>query len=182
MFAVVKAGQVTKEIKGGPFNADNGIQYPANIFSLWSIDDLINIGIYPVEEESNSLDEKVEHETGKIEYTIKSKSVSKLKIKSDLNITDVKNTEIQIVKSTQNNILSSTDWYYIRKTDKGTDIPTDVQNYRDAVRIAGDTMVTDITNVTNKAEFQALYPVWDKDKKNIGGSLNVWPDPKDYNL
>ena len=43
MFAVVKAGQVTREIKGGPFNADNGIQYPANIFSLWSVDELINI-------------------------------------------------------------------------------------------------------------------------------------------
>ena len=90
MFAVVKAGQVTREIKGGPFNADNGIQYPANIFSLWSIDDLINIGIYPVEETSNNLDPRVERETGKVEFVINNKSVSKLKIKSDISITPVK--------------------------------------------------------------------------------------------
>ena len=88
MFAVVKAGQVTREIKGGPFNADNGIQYPANIFSLWSIDDLINIGIYPVEETSNNLDPRVERETGKVEFVINNKSVSKLKIKSDVHTID----------------------------------------------------------------------------------------------
>ena len=116
------------------------------------------------------------------EYTINDKSVSKLKAKSDLDIDTVKTNEISIVKSSQNSILSSTDWYYIRKTDKGTAIPTDVQNYRDAVRTAGDKMITDITAVSDKVGFQALYPVWNEDKENTGGTLNVWPDPADYNL
>ena len=182
MFAVVKAGQVTREIKGGPFNADNGIQYPANIFSLWSIDDLINIGIYPVEETSNNLDPRVERETGKVEFVINNKSVSKLKIKSDISITTVKNNEIQHIKSNQHSILNSTDWYYIRKMDKGTAIPTDVQNFRDAVRTTGDKMIDDVNTVADKAGFQALYPIWDKDRKNTGGTLGIWPDPKDYNL
>ena len=43
-------------------------------------------------------------------------------------------------------------------------------------------MITDVTAVTDKAGFQALYPVWDLDNNNTGGTLNVWPDPKDYNL
>ena len=66
--------------------------------------------------------------------------------------------------------------------DKETAIPTDVQNYRDAVRTAGDKMVSDVTDAADKTAFQALYPVWDLDGNNTGGTLDVWPDPKDYNL
>jgi hypothetical protein len=43
-------------------------------------------------------------------------------------------------------------------------------------------MITEITAVSDKAGFQALYPVWDKDGKNTGGTLGIWPDPEDYNL
>ena len=183
MFALVKAGQVIKELKGGaPYTDEAGTQYPASIFSVWSVDELVAINIYPLLHTSNNLDARTEKETGSYEYTINDKSVSKLKAKSDLDIDTVKTNEISIVKSSQNSILSSTDWYYIRKTDKGTAIPTDVQNYRDAVRTAGDKMITDITAVSDKAGFQALYPVWNEDKENTGGSLNVWPDPADYNL
>ena len=113
---------------------------------------------------------------------IRDRSVSKLKAKSDLDIDAVKTQEISSIKNTQNDTLRSTDWYYIRKMDKGTAIPTDVQNYRDAVRTAGDKMVTDITAVSDKAGFQALYPVWNEDRENTGGILGIWPDPEDYNL
>ena len=183
MFALVKAGQVIKELRGGsPYTDEAGTQYPASIFSVWSVDELVAINIYPLLHTSNNLDARTEKETGSYEYTINDKSVSKLKAKSDLDIDAVKTNEISSVKSSQNSILSSTDWYYIRKTDKGTAIPTDVQNYRDAVRTAGDKMVTDITAVSDKAGFQALYPVWNEDRENTGGTLGIWPDLEDYNL
>ena len=183
MFALVKAGQVIKELRGGvPYTDEAGTQYPASIFSVWSTDELIAINIYPLIITSNNLDSRTEGETGSYEYTINEKSVSKLKAKRDLSIDNVKTGEIAGVKSTQHNALKTTDWYYIRKTDKGTAIPTDVQNYRDALRVAGNKMVSDITAVSDKAGFQALYPVWDKDGKNTGGSLGIWPDPDDYNL
>tara|TARA_R100001224_G_scaffold62501_1_gene37365 strand:+ start:6007 stop:6558 length:552 start_codon:yes stop_codon:yes gene_type:complete len=183
MFALVKAGQVIKELRGGaPYTDEAGTQYPASIFSVWSTDELIAINIYPIINTSSNLDSKTERETGTYEYTINEKSVSKLQAKKDIPIDDVKTLEISIVKNSQNGSLSSTDWYYIRKTDKGTAIPTDVQNYRDAIRVAGDKMISDITAVSDKAGFQALYPVWDGDGKNTGGSLGVWPNPEDYSL
>ena len=169
MFALVKAGQVIKELRGGvPYTDEAGTQYPASIFSVWSTDELVAINIYPIINTSNDIDSRTEGETGSYEYTINEKSVSKLHAKRDIPIDNVKASEIAGVKSTQHNELSNTDWYYIRKTDKGTAIPTDVQNYRDAIRVAGDKMVSDITAVSDKAGFQALYPVWDKDGKNTG--------------
>ena len=43
-------------------------------------------------------------------------------------------------------------------------------------------MTSSITNAADKAAFQELYPVWDDDGNLVSGILNVWPDPKDYNL
>ena len=182
MFALVNADQVIKEIRGGPYTDEAGTQYPANIFSVWSAEELKSIGIYHVIEDHDSIDHKTESQSGKYTYTINENNVTKTFSKKDKDIDAIKEAKINSINRTQHSILSQTDWYYVRKTDKGTAIPTDIQNYRDAVRTAGDGMITDITAVTDKAGFQALYPVWDEDNNNTAGTLNVWPDPKDYNL
>lgn len=182
MFALVKADQVIKEIRGGPYTDEAGTQYPANIFSVWSVDELKDIGIYSVIEENTNIDEKVESLTGGYTYTINENNVTKTFSKKDKDIDLLKEVKIKSINNTQNSILSQTDWYYIRKADKGTAIPTDIQNYRDAIRVAGDKMITDVTAVTDKAGFQALYPIWDKDGNNTGGTVDIWPDPEDYNL
>ena len=183
MFALVKADQVIKEFKGGtPYVDEVGTQYPANIFSLWSVDELKAIGIYHVIEDHDNIDHKTESQSGKYTYIINENNVTKTFSKRDKDIDAIKEAKIKSINTTQNNILSPTDWYYIRKTDKGTAIPTDIQNYRDAVRVAGDKMITDVTAVTDKAGFQAMYPIWDKDGNNTGGTVDIWPDPEDYNL
>ena len=187
MFALVKADQVIKEIRGGPYTDEAGTQYPANIFSVWSAEELKAIGIYSVIEDHDSIDHKTESQSGKYTYTINENNVTKTFSKKDKDIDAIKEAKINSVNRTQNSILSQTDWYYIRKTDKGTAIPTDIQNYRDAVRIASDKMVTDITAVTDKAGFQAMYPKWvveneGEDPTNKGGTVDIWPDPEDYNL
>jgi hypothetical protein len=183
MFAVVKADQVTKILKGGePYTDENGTQHPSNIFTHWSTSQLNAIGIYPLEEQYISIDPKTEKFTNSISYIINDTTVTKSKSKVDRDFNDVKTFEISSVNTAQNQILNSTDWYYIRKTDIGTAIPTNVQNYRDAVRTAGNNMTSGITNAADKAAFQELYPVWDDDGNLVSGILNVWPDPKDYNL
>jgi hypothetical protein len=187
MFALVKADQVIKEIRGGPYTDEAGVQHPANIFSVWSAEELKAIGIYSVIEDHDSIDHKTESQSGKYTYTINENNVTKTFSKKDKDIDAIKEEKINSVNRIQNSILNNTDWYYIRKADKGTAIPTDIQNYRDAVRIASDKMVTDITAVTDKAGFQALYPKWvieneGEDPTNEGGIVDIWPDPEDYNL
>ncbi len=179
-WAEVKADQVIRIISSPQPMFIDGTQHPANIFNHWSTDELKAIGIYNVVHESNNLDTKTESETGKVTYTIHSDHVSKLYSKRDKEIDSVKENEINAINHYQNTILKQTDWYYIRKMDKDTDVPAHIQNFRDAVRVSGDKMISDVTAVTDKAGFQALYPVFDKDGKNIGGTLHVWPDIDDY--
>ena len=188
MFALVKADQVIKEFRGGtPYVDEAGTQYPANIFSVWSVDELKALGIYHVIEENVKIDPKVEISITPHTYTVNENNVTRSGNKKDKDIDIVKEQELKDIKKHQRNILDDTDWYYIRKADKGTAIPTDIQNYRDAVRVAGDKMITDVTAVPDKAEFQAVYPKWvieneGEDPTNKGGTVDIWPDPKDYNL
>ena len=187
MYAIIKEDKVIKILNGAQaYTTDDGTQHPSNIFRLWEVSKLNEIGIYPVEEEPLNIDFKTELKTNKIEYKINSTTVTAIKSKKDRDFNRVKKNEINKVNEQQHRLLLPTDYYYIRKLDKSTAIPSDVQNYRDAVRTAGDDMVKAITDASDKAAFQKLYPVWtvtdEGDQTNTGGILGVWPDLKDYNL
>ena len=176
MYAIVKADQVIKILNGGQaYVTEDGTQHPSNIFKLWETSKLNEIGIYPIEEQNLS-----------IEYKINSNTVTSIKSKKDRDFNEVKINELKDINQIQNNLLSPTDWYYIRKIDKSTDIPSDVQKYRDDIRTAGDSMIKAITDASDKEAFQKLYPVWavtdEDDQINTGGILGIWPDLKDYNL
>jgi len=63
---------------------------------------------------------------------------------------------IQEIKSNQKSKLEPYDWYYIRKTDAGTAVPSAVQTYRDGVRTKATEFETAIVATTTSAELQAL--------------------------
>ena len=63
---------------------------------------------------------------------------------------------IQVIKSNQKSKLEPYDWYYIRKTDAGTAVPSAVQTYRDGVRTKATEFETAIAATTTSAELQAL--------------------------
>jgi hypothetical protein len=70
-------------------------------------------------------------------------------------LSELKTAKIKEVKSIYNTLLSETDWYVIRKQEKGTAIPSDVQANRDALRAACSTHETDINAKTNKAQVES---------------------------
>ena len=60
----------------------------------------------------------------------------------------------QEVKGLQKSKLEPYDWYYIRKTDAGTAVPSAVQTYRDGVRTKATDFETTIAATTTLAELQ----------------------------
>ena len=87
----------------------------------------------------------------------------------------VKATLIYEVKHQQGGLLAQTDWAIIRKADKGTAIPSNIQTWRDAIRTKAAAMETAITNAANTAAIEALFLVWDGEG-NKSGILYDWPD------
>jgi hypothetical protein len=88
----------------------------------------------------------------------------------------VKSTLKEEVNNQQGSLLDQTDWYIVRKADKGTAIPSNVQTWRDAIRTKGDAMVSAIDGAANTDAVAALFVVYESDGKTIkSGILYDWP-------
>ena len=82
-------------------------------------------------------------------------------------------------------ILSSTDWYAVRKAETSKAIPAAIKTYRAAVRTACDTRQAEIAAVSTTAELESLMKapaqVLDSDGEtlidNPADHLTPWPDP-----
>ena len=72
-------------------------------------------------------------------------------------IRGLKYNAIQKVKTQQAGFLSQTDWYIIRKSDNGTAIPSNIQTWRDAIRVDATEIETAITNAADMDAFIALH-------------------------
>ena len=66
-------------------------------------------------------------------------------------------------KATAGSLLAKYDWYVIRKTEKGTAIPSAIQTFRDGVRTACDTREKEIDNCADTAALVTLYGSTEKD-------------------
>ena len=64
---------------------------------------------------------------------------------------------IQTLKSQVAGILSDTDWYITRNSEKSTAIPSNISTYRDSVRTKQEEMETAITNASDTLALETLY-------------------------
>lgn len=70
-------------------------------------------------------------------------------------LSELKTAKIAQAKDAANQQLITTDWYVIRKQEKGTAIPSDIQTDRDAIRSACTNHETSINAKTTKAQVQS---------------------------
>mgnify|MGYP005988459757 CR=1 FL=1 len=83
------------------------------------------------------------------------------------------------VKTQQASYLAQTDWAIVRKADKGTAIPSNIQTWRDAIRTKATEMETAIDNAADTDAVEALFLKWTTDsdgKTTKSGILYDWPE------
>ena len=179
MWAQVKDGSVEKIIAHPKSMVDeNGVQHPRSIFSMWTKEEKIAIGIYDVimaptyddkyyishnptyavvgDNVVQSIEKAGYHELEDKHATDEeSKKMFDLDGKPVINF-GLKSKAIDTVKSQQASYLAQTDWAIIRKSDNGTEIPDNIQTYRDAVRVKAEEMEEAITKATTMEAFKKL--------------------------
>ena len=181
MYALVESGTITKY-----FNYPKGftlgdLQYSADIFTKWSVEEKQAIGIHSVVfDDSNKKDEQWYINTNQSfafadGVVTASYGTATAKAHADSNAVDedgnnildqygnqvinygLKTTLIKILKQQVAGILNNTDWYVIRNTEKSTAIPSAISTHRDAVRTKQASMETAITNATDIAALETLH-------------------------
>ena len=180
MYALVESGTITKY-----FNYPKGftlgdLQYPADIFMKWSVEEKQAIGIYEVIfNDSNKKDEKWYMNTNQSFVFAKDTvtasygsatakdhadtlftaqdEIDNRGIEGEIATRGLKYHLIQTVKKQTAGILVNTDWYITRNSEKSTAIPSAISTHRDAVRTKQAQMETAITNASDTPALETLH-------------------------
>jgi len=159
-----------------------GIQYPSNIFSMWSNSELATIGIVPVTIDDTNLKNKeyyintdityaYDTETGKATGTYGSATAIDIAdtLYTAQDETDGLGTEGEVkqrglkyahkerINQQAASILQSTDWMIVRATEGGTAVPSSITTKRAAVRTKANAMCTQIDAASDVDALAALY-------------------------
>jgi len=202
MYALVTNNEITKLINNPKAMVIGDVQYPAKIFSIWSASELNNIGIYEVVfDDSNKKDEKWYINTNQsydfdgnevtatygsatakahADTTWTQEDIDDLDDAGDLTAGDIKTRGLKYnlirdLKITVANILSETDWYITRNTEKSTAIPSAISTHRDAVRTKQAEMETAITNASDTPALETLYTYTEQDDGSVTRPLGELP-------
>jgi hypothetical protein len=180
MYALVESGSITKFLSGNKGITIGDNQYPKAIFTLWTKSEREAIGIYEVEMDySKRKDEKWYINTN-VTYSFGSGKVTGsygdatakahadtlftaqdetdgLGTEGDVKIEGLKTKLIKNVKAQANGLLSQTDWYVTRKSEKSTAIPSNITTWRNGIRSKQAAMETSITNASDTPALETLY-------------------------
>ena len=177
-------GRTIREFKS--WTDDNGITHPRN-WHIWSPSEKAAAGLTEIVEETPP-DSRLYNwsmgSDGKITKTAKSLAdVNEVDGNGDPLLDDEGNQVVtrgvkwnlkQEVKNQQGALLAQTDWAVVRKADKGTAIPSNIQTWRDAIRSKATDMETAITNAADTDAVAALFVTWEDGSKS--GILYDWPE------
>ena len=205
MYALVESGNITRYFNNPKGFSLNGNQYSADVFTKWTNTERESIGIYEIIfDNSNYKSPKFFNNTDRT-YTFNSSEgtvtatfgTATAKPHADVNWTQteiddgdapsgattstvktkgLKSILIEEIKIQAGGILSKTDWYVTRKSEKSTDIPSNISTHRDAVRTKQAEMETAITNAADTAALETLYTYTEQEDGTTTRPLGELPE------
>ena len=205
MYALVEDNAIIKTYTNPRGMTIGSVQYPQNIHSLWSESDLNAIGIYSVVyDNTNKKDEDWYINTNQTlafagGVVTASYGTATARAIADRNEVDGDDNPIlddngnQVVtkglKTVKKELfdreaavmLSKYDWYIIRNTEASTAIPSDITEYRTAVRAKCNSMQAQVDGAADVDALAALFTRTETDGV-ISRPLGEWPtDPSGDN-
>ena len=181
MWALVESGSVTK-IYTRPKSLTLGdVNYPSNIFSVWTSSELEAIGIYEVvmdntnfknQEYYNNTNQTFAFADGTVTasygtatarpldnvlFTAEDEEANANNIEGTVKQPGVRPPKLVAVDTEAYELLQPNDWMVVKATETGGSVASDWTTYRAAVRTAAASMVTKINAVANVDALAALY-------------------------
>ena len=164
MWALVESGTITKLIPRPKAMTIGDVQYPHNIFNLWTNAELKAINIYPVEIDYSKLKDKEYYTNTGITYTVMATKVkgtygtaTAKNLDDDGLVEGLKTRKKQKVNNQAYSKLQDSDWLVVRAAEGGTAVPGAWATYRAAVRTKANSMETQIDGAADVDALAALY-------------------------
>jgi hypothetical protein len=156
------------------------INYPSNIFTMWSKSELEAIGIYEVVIDNSNLKDKEYYINTNQSFNFASETVTAsygtatakniadtlftaqdetngLGTEGEVKAKGLKTIKKENINKEAGSILQPTDWMVIRATEGGTAVPSSITTQRAAVRTKANEMCTAIDNAADMDALVTLY-------------------------
>jgi len=178
-WAEVKADQVIKVHHRAKPLTINGVQHSSNVLANWSNEELSKIGIYPYREEQEQSDNRF-YNSGGVTYKFQNnEAIGTIGAKAK-DIDDLKKQYIKQVNQICYTTLCETDWYVIKHTEIGTEMPSKIKTFRASVRTKANALETSIKACSSIDDFKALLDSTTEgsgeDAKIIIAPIQDWPE------
>ena len=181
MWALVESGNVTKLYARPKSLTIGDVNYPSNIFSVWTSSELEAIGIYEVvmdntnfknQEYYNNTNQTFAFADGTVTasygtatarpldnvlFTAEDEEANANNIEGTVKQPGVRPPKLVAVDTEAYELLQPNDWMVVKATETGGSVASDWTTYRSAVRTADASMKTKINAVANVDALAALY-------------------------
>ena len=181
MWALVESDNVTQVFTRPKGMTIGEVNYPSNIFMLWSSSELEAMGIYEVVIDNTNLksneyyintNQSFDFADGVVTASYGVATAKPLDdilwaegdedMPEEISVGDVKQPGIRkghkdIINSQAGGLLQDTDWMVVRAAEGGTPVPSDIATWRAAVRTKSNDMCTMIDGAADVDALAALY-------------------------
>ena len=192
MWALVEEQEIKQILTRPKALLISDINYPQNIFMLWSSDELEAIGIYEVVVDNSNLKDPAYYinssQTFAFENDVATASYGQATARPLDDSTDpeggvtpgIRPPMLAIVDQQAYALLLPSDWMVVKATETGGSVEADWTAYRAAVRTTAAEMIVKISTVTTVDELAALY-VYDDETPPVR-PLGEWPQSPDNSV
>ena len=171
MWAKVEDATITGLIPRPKSLTIGDVQYPHNIFGLWSVSELEAIGIYEVTIDYTNLKDTDYYNNTDITYAFSSGAATgSYGTATAKDLPTLKTKHKSLINREAYSSLQDSDWLVIRATEGGTAVTSAWTTYRAAVRTKSNDMETLIDGAANVDALAALYVYTDGTRP-----LGEWP-------
>ena len=180
MWALVESDNVTQVFTRPKGITVGEVNYPSNIFMLWTASELEAIGIYEIIIDDSNLKDQEYYINTNQTFNFASGTVTAsygtatalplddvlftaqeetdgLGTEGEIKQYGLKPQHKAVINSQAGGILQDTDWMVVRAAEGGTVVPSDISTWRAAVRTKSNTMCTAIDGAADVDALAALY-------------------------
>ena len=180
MWALVESDNVTQVFTRPKGLTIGDVNYPSNIFMLWSSSELEAIGIYEVVVDNTNLKDKEYYINTNQSFDFADGTITAsygtatalplddvlftaqdetdgLGTEGEVKQKGIRQGHIDTINAQAGGNLAPTDWMVVRAAEGGTAVPSSITTQRAAVRTKANAMCTQIDNAADVDALAALY-------------------------
>ena len=154
MWALVKNNSIVETFQNDKAMTIDTIQYPKNIFKLWTEEALNKIGIYKVVESGEQKNARLYNNSSKTEF--KDGVVTKTYTNTEKDVAECKEALLFRLNEMLSRNLSDTDWIVIREQETSKAKPSNLATWRTNLRTKHAELETAINNASSISALEAI--------------------------